>query len=136
MGPLQPLSAPCTTALEVPSAAERRLRARVGELVATQAVEDEGALRGLRGQGLYHRYNAVLKRALGGKGRGAMALAELEAAVGWLERNRLSEHLDLLDGDARYSWTVRQRGEWRPPVGRVPQGASPARKTKDDRRGA
>ena len=125
------LEQPQTELLEVPSAAERRLRARVGELVATQAVEDEGELRGPRGQGLYHRYNAVLKRALGGKGRGAMCLAELEAAVSWLERNRLADHLPLLDGDARYAWTVRQQGEWRPPVGRsfnkpatVPRGGS------------
>jgi hypothetical protein len=50
----------------------------------------------------YHRLNAVLKRALGGKGRGEMNLAELEAALGWLERHRLVDHLQLLEGDARY----------------------------------
>ena len=109
--------------LEPPSIAERRLRARVGEMVAAQVVEDEGALlnpkaQGGRGQGGYHRYNAVLKRVLG-KSRAAMALPELEAAVGWLERNRLQDGLHLLDGDARYEWTARQRGEWHPPVGRV-----------------
>ena len=115
--------------LEAPSAAERRLRARIGEMVAAQAVEDgerlspgsaaEGAFAGGARVGLYHRYNAALKRALGGKGRAAMSLAELEAAVAWLGRNRLSDHLGLLAGDARYAWTARQRaGEWRPPVGR------------------
>ena len=104
--------------LEPPSVAERRLRARVGEMVAAQVVEDEGALLTTRGQGGYHRYNAVLKRVLG-KSRAAMTLPELEAAVGWLERNRLQESLHLLDGDARYAWTARQRGEWRPPTGKT-----------------
>jgi hypothetical protein len=47
-----------------------------------------------------------------------MTLAELDAAIGWLERNRLSEHLHLLDDDPRYAWTARKRGEWKPPVGR------------------
>ena len=101
-----------------PSVAERRLRARIGEMVAAQAVEDEGEMQAARGQGLYHRYNAALKRAMGGKGRGQMTLAELEATAAWLERNRLSGHLHLLDGDARYAWTARRRGEWVPPVGR------------------
>ena len=48
-----------------------------------------------------------------------MTVAELEAAVGRLERNRLADHLHLLEGDARYAWTARQRAEWRPPVGRA-----------------
>ncbi|MEH3061658.1 MAG: hypothetical protein PGN33_02390 [Methylobacterium radiotolerans] len=38
-----------------------------------------------------------------------MTLPELEAALSWLERNRLSDHLDRLDGDARYAWSARQR---------------------------
>ena len=80
-------------------------------------------MRAPRGQGLYHRYNAVLKRALGGKGRSGMTLAGLEAAIGWLERNRLADHQHLLEGDARYAWTARQRGEWKPPVGRARRGA-------------
>jgi len=104
--------------LEPPSIAERRLRARVGEMVAAQVVEDEGALLTTRGQGGYHRYNAVLKRVLG-KSRAAMTLPELEAALGWLERNRLQDSLHLLEGDAQYAWTARQRGEWRPPTGRT-----------------
>lgn len=105
--------------LDPPSLVERRLRARIGEMIAAQAVEDEGAMQASRGQGLYHRYNAALKRVLGGKGRGEMTLAELEAAAAWLERNRLSDHLHLLAGDARYAWTARQRGDWVPPVGRA-----------------
>ena len=76
-----------------------------------------------RGEGGYHRYNAALKRVLG-KSRSAMSLPELEAAVGWLERNRLQDSLHLLEGDPQYAWTARQRGEWRPPVGK-------ARKTRD-----
>jgi hypothetical protein len=71
-----------------------------------------------KGQG-YHRYNAVLKRVMGNKGRAEMTLAELEAAIGWLERNRLSDHLYLLEGDPRYAWTARQRSEWVPPIERA-----------------
>ena len=111
--------------LDTPSVLERRLRARLGEMVAAQAVEDEAGRAGLRGgvagPGLYHRYNAVLKRVAGNKTRAQMTLSELEAAIGWLERNRLAEHLSLLDGDPRYTWSARRRGEWKPPVGRTPQ---------------
>jgi hypothetical protein len=39
--------------------------------------------------------------------------------MGWLERNRLAEHLHLLDDDPRYAWSVRKRQEWKPPVGRL-----------------
>jgi superfamily II DNA or RNA helicase len=109
--------------LEAPSVIERRLRARLGELVAAQAVEDEAGRAGLRGgvagPGLYHRYNAVLKRVGLGKSRAQMTLSELEAAIGWLERNRLSEHLDVLADDPRYAWSARKRGEWKPPVGQT-----------------
>jgi len=99
-------------------------------MVAVQAVEDEAGRAGLRsslvGPGLYHRYNAALKRVCGNKSRAEMTLAELDAAVGWLERNRLSEQMHLLDDDPRYAWTARKRGEWKPPVGRVKRSA-PAR---------
>jgi superfamily II DNA or RNA helicase len=109
--------------LEVPSVTERRLRARLGEMVAAQAVEDEAGAAGLRGglagPGLYHRYNAILKRVTGDKARARMTLAELEAALAWLERNRLAEHRHLLDGDPRYAWSARKRGEWKPPTGRA-----------------
>ncbi len=120
--------------LEAPSATERRLRARLGEMIAVQVVED-GAGRmdlrgGLSGPGLYHRYNAALKRVTGNKSRARMTLAELEAAIGWLERNRVSEHLHLLDDDPRYAWTARQRGEWRPPVGRPHKPAETQPKTR------
>ncbi|WP_367617273.1 DEAD/DEAH box helicase [Plastoroseomonas hellenica] len=105
-----------------PSAIERRLRAQLGELVGTQAIEDEdgraGMRGGLSGPGLYHRYNACLKRICGNKSRAEMTLGELEAAIGWMERNRLSDHLHLLDGDPRYAWSARKRQEWQPPVGR------------------
>jgi superfamily II DNA or RNA helicase len=117
--------------LEAPSVAERRLRARLGEMVAAQAVEDEAGRSGLRaglgGPGLYHRYNACLKRVSGNKSRAQMTLPELQAAIGWMERNRLSEHLHLLDDDSRYAWSVRRRREWKPPVGkpdRRPPGAT------------
>jgi superfamily II DNA or RNA helicase len=103
-----------------PWLAERRLRARIGEMVAAQVVEDAAALRAPRGQGSYHAYNAALKRALGGKSRAQMTLAELEAAVAWLERNRIRDYLHLLEGDHRYGWAARRRAgaAWRPPVGR------------------
>jgi hypothetical protein len=121
-----------------PSALERRLRHRIGEMVAAQVVEEETALRLPRGVGNYHRLNAVLKRVLGGKGRGEMTLAELEAALGWLERNRLAEHLHLLANDPRYvyrsaasrrgsagAWPARARRSWTSP-GRCPRASSGA----------
>jgi len=120
--------------LDVPSVVERRLRHRLGEMVATQAVEDEAALAGPRGAtagaGFYHRYNAVLKRVTGDKARAAMTLAELEAAVGWMERNRLADHLHLLDGDPRYAWSTRKR-EWTPPRGRPAKRATGTRSRHD-----
>ncbi len=88
--------------LEAPSRTERRLRSTVAELVAAQAVEDTAEAHNPRRRG-YHAYNAVLKRVLG-KGRAEMALAELEAAVAWLGRNRLRDHLGVLEGDTRYAW--------------------------------
>ena len=118
------LEEPQVELLELPSIVERRLRAQLGEMVATQAVEDEtgkAAARGAAGAGHYHRYNAALKRVSGNKSRAQMTLAELEAAIGWVERNRLSDHLHLLDDDPRYAWTARKRGEWKPPVGRDPR---------------
>jgi hypothetical protein len=38
-----------------------------------------------------------------------MTLPELEAALTWLERNRLSDHLHHLEGDPRYAWTAARR---------------------------
>ena len=32
-----------------------------------------------------------------------------QAAVGWLERNRLADHAHLVAGDPRYAWIARQR---------------------------
>jgi hypothetical protein len=66
------------------------------------------------GRGCTNRYNAVLKRVLGNKGRAEMTLSELEAALAWLERNRLADFLHLPEGDARYAWEARQRSAWRP----------------------
>ncbi len=60
-----------------------------------------------------------LKRRTANKLRAQLSLAELEAAVSWLERNRLSDHAEAVEGDPRYGWTVRQRREWTPPVGRL-----------------
>lgn len=132
-----------------PSVVERRLRQRIGEMVAVQVVEDEEAMRLPRGQGNYHRLNAVLKRVMGGKGRGELTIAEMESAIGWLERNRLTEHLHLVRDDPRYAFTERrvaaaerrrlaEAGQpaldaaqatewWRPPVGR-PASAWPRRR--------
>ena len=95
-------------------------------MVSHQAVEDEGAVQAPRGEGLYHRYNAILKRRTGNKPRAQLSLAELEAAVSWLERHRLSDHAEALEGDPRYGWTVRQRREWTPPGGRA--GKPPLRR--------
>jgi hypothetical protein len=136
--------------IDTPSVVERRLRQRIGQLIAAQVVEEEEGLRLPRGQGNYHRLNAVLKRVMGGKGRGEMTLAELEAAIGWLERNRLADHLHLVRDDPRYAYTARRvaaaerrrlaaagqqaldagagEEDWRPPVGR-PDSAWPRRST-------
>ena len=81
---------------ETPSQAEQRLRRQVGQMVAAQVVEDVEAGPGRPARG-YHAYNAVLKRVFG-KPRAVMTLAELEAVVGWLERNRVGGHLGLLRG--------------------------------------
>ena len=122
-----------TEMLDPPSVLERRLRQRIGEMVAQQAVEDEGAVQAPKGQGLYHRYNAILKRCTGDKPRSQMSVQDLEAAASWLERNRLADHAHLLEGDPRYGWTLRQRGEWKPPVGNAdgrPRG-TPVRSATD-----
>jgi hypothetical protein len=118
--------------VEPPSLTERRLRSRIGEAVAAQAVEDEAGLQVPHtGEGLYHRYNAVLKRVSGNKGRAEMTLPELEAALAWLERNRLSDHLSLLEGDARYAWTAsrRRRSTWEQVYAR-PESATATRSSK------
>jgi hypothetical protein len=74
--------------------AAAELRRQLGQLVASQVIED--AETSLPGQPCdYHAYNAVLKR-LFGKARGVMTQAELEAEIGWLERNRIRSHLDLI----------------------------------------
>ncbi|MDP8919714.1 MAG: DEAD/DEAH box helicase family protein, partial [Pseudomonadota bacterium] len=106
---------PSAQLIEPPSATERRLRSRIGEAVAAQAVEDEAGLQVPQIEGgLYHCYNAVLKRVFGGKGRAQMTLPELEASLAWLERNRLFDHLHLLEGDQRYVWSAarRRRSAW------------------------
>jgi hypothetical protein len=92
---------------ETPTQAEQRLRRQVGQLVAIQVIEDTE--RSPPGQPCdYHGYNAVLKR-LFGKARATMTQAELEAEIGWLERNRISNHLALIQDDPRYGWSTRQR---------------------------
>lgn len=119
--------------LQAPSINERQLRQRIGELVAQQAVEDEGARQAPAGQGLYHRYNAILKRCSGNKARAELTASELEAAIGWLERNRLADHDAVLAGDARYVWTTRHRKDWTPPIGRTdgkPRGAPPSQSSQ------
>jgi hypothetical protein len=100
---------------------------QVGRMVAAQVVEDEGMRRIPRGAGAHHAYSAALKRVMG-KGRAEMSLAELEAAIAWLERNRIADHLHLLQGDAKYAWTARQR---RLDLGSVERtrDARPARRT-------
>lgn len=97
-------------AVDTPSVAEQRLRQRIGQMVAAQVIEDQGQLGGRRRQGSgYHAYNAVLRNHFG-KPRAQMTLAELEAVVGWLERHRLADHLNLLDNDPRYRFSAARRG--------------------------
>ncbi len=84
-------------------------------MVVAEAVEDEAGRAGLRngtdGPGVCHRYNAALKQATGDKSREHMASVKLGAAIDWLERNRLADHLHLLDDDPRHAWTSRKRRE-------------------------
>jgi hypothetical protein len=94
-------------AMEPPSRCEHRLRQQICQLVAAQVIEDQDAHLGPKSD--YHAYNAILKRMMG-KSRAAMSLAELEATVGWLERNRLSDHTGHLDDDAQYRWSKTRRG--------------------------
>ncbi len=35
-----------------------------------------------------------------------MTQAELEAEIGWLERNRIRSHLELIRDDPRYGWST------------------------------
>ena len=93
-------------AVEPPSKSEHRLRHQICQLVAAQVIEDQDAHHGRKPD--YHAYNAILKRVMG-KSRAAMSLAELEATVGWLERNRLSDHVGHLEGDAQYRWSKTRR---------------------------
>jgi superfamily II DNA or RNA helicase len=105
--------------VETASSAEQRLRRRIGQMIAAQVVLDEDEHIITRHHG-YHAYNAVVKRVFG-KSRAAMTLAELEAVVGWLERNRISDHLHLVEDDPQYRWSSGQRRSDRPwtmPVGR------------------
>jgi hypothetical protein len=96
-------------------------------MVAAQVVEDEGALHIPRGAGAHHAYSAALKRVMG-RGRAEMSLAELEATLAWLERNRLADHLHLLEGDARYAWAARQRRLDLGASGPVPRRRAAARR--------
>jgi superfamily II DNA or RNA helicase len=100
-------------AAEPPSMSERRLRERIGAMVAAQVVEDKGNHAVPGGTPGYHAYNAVLKQVMGGRARSEMTLAELEAAAAWMERNRLSDHLDLIRDDPRYRWSERTQREVR-----------------------
>jgi hypothetical protein len=125
--PEQVLSRQPDDLLDLPSRRERELRLRVGQMVAAQVVEDEGMLHIPRGAGAHHAYSAALKRVMR-KGRAAMSLAELEATIAWLERNRLSDHLHLLEGDAKYAWTARQRRLDLSPG--KPPGGGPGRRSR------
>jgi hypothetical protein len=98
------------SAVDTPSVAEHRLRQRIGQMVAAQVIEDQVLpVSTCRTAGDYHAYNAILRNRFG-KPRAEMTLADLEAVVGWLERNRLSDHFDLLDGDQHYRFSAARRG--------------------------
>jgi superfamily II DNA or RNA helicase len=104
---------PRTRLDELPSILERKLRHRIGEMVAAQVVEEEVEHHRLvPGGANYHRLNAVLKRIMGNRARSEMTAAQLEVAVGWLERNRLVDHLHVLQDDPRYAYRERQLALW------------------------
>jgi superfamily II DNA or RNA helicase len=98
-----------TAAVLRPSDIERRLRQRLGQMVAGQVVEDEASF-GVGGAVVsYHAYNAVLKRQTGGRSRVSLKTDELEAAIAWMERNRISDHLGTIEGDPQYKWSDRRQ---------------------------
>ncbi len=106
------------SAVETPSVAEHRLRQRIGQMVAGQVIEDESLLGGIsRTASDYHAYNAILRNRFG-KPRAEMTLSELEAVVGWLERNRLSDHLHVLENDQQYHHSAARRGHRTPRTAR------------------
>ncbi|WP_372395374.1 DEAD/DEAH box helicase family protein [Azospirillum sp. HJ39] len=106
-----------------PSAAEHHLRQRIGQLVAAQVIEDEDNNLVAEGPTGYHIYNAVLKRLMK-KARSEMTLSELESAIGWLERNRLSDHRHLIADDPQFQWSTRRRGQPARPSARQPGATS------------
>jgi hypothetical protein len=55
-------------------------------------------------------------RKIFGKSRAEMTLDELEAVIGWLDRNRIGDHLHLLQDDPQYRWSAETRS------GRVKMG--------------
>jgi hypothetical protein len=114
-----------------PSAVEHHLRQRIGQMVAAQVIEDEDNNLVTEGPVGYHAYNAVLKRVLG-KARSDMGLAELEAAAGWLERNRISEHLHLLEEDPHYRWSSRRQGRAARAGRAMPAKPADARRPRPD----
>ena len=101
--------------IDPPSVLERRLRPRIGEMVAAQAVEDEADLQVPQRARAVPPLQCDAEAGPGQQGPGGMTLPELEAALAWLERNRLADHLHLLDGDSRYAWTAtrRRRALWK-----------------------
>jgi superfamily II DNA or RNA helicase len=95
--------------LKTSSETERQLRTRIGQMVAAQSIEDEDNNLVSAGPTGYHAYNAVLKRTLGDKRRSELSIEELEAAIGWLERNRIRDHLGLIADDTHYRWSSRRQ---------------------------
>lgn len=100
-----------------PSIKEAELRRRVGQMVAAQVVEDEDNNLVVEGPTGYHAYNAVLKSVMGGRRRSEWTIEELESALGWLERNRISEHRACIEDDPRYKWSSRRARSIRRPHG-------------------
>ncbi|WP_149650112.1 DEAD/DEAH box helicase [Azospirillum argentinense] len=116
---------PSKDGVQVPSAVEHHLRQRIGQIVAAQVIEDQDNNLVAEGPVSYHTYNAVLKRCMN-KARSEMTLSELEAALGWLERNRISDHLHLIADDPQYRWSSRRKGRG---AGAVTAFSKPSRRT-------
>src|SRR3954453_13717122 len=82
------------------------------------AVEDKADLQAPRRKGALPRLQR-LKRVPSSKGRAAMTLSELEAALAWLGANRMFAPPGR---GARCAWGARQHAAWRPRTGRGGQG--------------
>ena len=118
--------------LEPPSVIERRLRARVGELVAAQAVEDEAGRAGLRARCCRSRALSPLQRRAEAGDRRQEPGAD-DALPSW-KRRSAGWSATGCPSTSSFWTAIRamlvgpQAAEWKPPVGRMTASSGHAAK--------